>query len=175
MTNRFCFPPAATPSSLATSCEVNLSYAVRAPVKLASMRVGVTDLGSTTMPLATMKTVPFVIMTNVRMDGRSLTEITQQNIGCLQVMLGRNFCNYFIYQQRRVCRTERRVCLSNNCLGFQVVQKFELRVVQMKLQLIKARTLLRCDHDQTLTTDLINSRDDFCGWKNLLKHHLREV
>lgn len=55
MMSRFCFPLAATASSLATSWAVNLSYAARAPVKFASMRAGVTDFGSTTVSFATVK------------------------------------------------------------------------------------------------------------------------
>lgn len=54
-THRFCLPPAAKPSSVwrSATSELNLSAAARAPVKLDAIRAGVTDLGSTTIPLAT--------------------------------------------------------------------------------------------------------------------------
>ena len=56
-THRFCLPLAAKPSSVSMSLtlHVNLFAAATAPVKLDVIRAGVTDLGSTIIPLATKK------------------------------------------------------------------------------------------------------------------------
>ena len=56
-THRFCLPLAAKPSSVSMSLtlHVNLFAAATAPVKLDVIRAGVTDLGSTIIPLATIK------------------------------------------------------------------------------------------------------------------------
>lgn len=47
--NRFCFPPAAKPSSFSTSSLSSLDDALSAPVKFDAMRAAVTDLGRTTI------------------------------------------------------------------------------------------------------------------------------
>jgi hypothetical protein len=51
---RFCLPPAATPSRILMSSGVSTLYASNAPVKLDSIRDGVTDLGRTIMSFATV-------------------------------------------------------------------------------------------------------------------------
>ena len=50
MIKRFCLPLAATPSSFSTSDSSNFPRASTNPVKLASMREGVTDFGRATHP-----------------------------------------------------------------------------------------------------------------------------
>ena len=54
MAHLFCFPFAARPSSFSISRVSNFSAPASAPVKLLAMRAGVTDLGRTTIPFATV-------------------------------------------------------------------------------------------------------------------------
>ena len=54
---RFCLPLAATPSSFSMSDSSNFPRASANPLKLASMREGVADLGITTHPFLSAKQI----------------------------------------------------------------------------------------------------------------------
>jgi len=95
------------------SSGVRALYASNAPVKLDSIRDGVTDLGRITAPFATASRQ----LANSRRTRHEPTQVTKKDIrGTLQTTLLRNLSGSLISKQRRVGRTEGRVCLRNNSL-----------------------------------------------------------
>ena len=143
MVNRFCLPLAATPSSFSMSEPSNFPKASMKPLKFASIREGLTDLGRTTHPFLsaeakrsknTRYSQPSASGWEEDRTGK-LTQPSEEYIGGFHVMLGSDFyCDLFI-EKRCSSRSEGRVSCWDDSFGFEVFHEVMVGVIQVELKL----------------------------------------